>query len=250
MSYFNRRAQFLRTLTSIQESNYSNVEVIVVDDGSESKHRLEDIEGIKLIRVEPEDKTYINPCVPFNKGFSKATGDIIILQNPECIHIGDIITHAVENITDNNYIPYGCYSFDESNTNEIPLKVDAKSMQEIVTRINKLPQIQPKTGDCGWYNHNTIIPTSYHYTAAITKRNLDILGGFDERFAHGIGFDDDEFLARVKHLGLKVEIPNNMPIALHQWHYTNGGFEAQANTDWSLFHKNRILFEDVKRGLK
>ncbi|WP_435523778.1 glycosyltransferase family 2 protein [Chryseobacterium indoltheticum] len=44
------------------------------------------------------------------------------------------------------------------------------------------------------------------------------MGGFDERFAKGIAFDDNEFLYRVNLKGLEVQIVED-PIVLHQNHY-------------------------------
>jgi len=250
MSYYNRKAQFLRTLSTIQKTKYTNYEVIVVDDGSVEEHRLEDVDGIKLIRTEPETKNYINPCIPFNRGFKEATGDIVILQNPECLHLGDVISHAKDNVTDENYISYECYSFDEFITKRLPDDITHEGMDRIKSILPQLPQQPPEAGQCGWYNHNNIKPTGYHFTSAITKKNLDTLKGFDEQFAHGIGFDDDEFLARVKHLGLEVVIPSAPPMSVHQWHYSSGGFEAEASKDWSLFHRNRALYEQLKNSLK
>ena len=53
---------------------------------------------------------------------------------------------------------------------------------------------------------------------------MDILGGYDERFAKGIGFDDYDFTHRVKNLGLNIKVIDD-PYVIHQWHkpteYTN-----------------------------
>ena len=40
-SYYNRIEQFTRTLDSINRSEHDDVEIIMVDDGSVSWHRLE-----------------------------------------------------------------------------------------------------------------------------------------------------------------------------------------------------------------
>ena len=46
------------------------------------------------------------------------------------------------------------------------------------------------------------------------------LGGFDERYGEGSSYDDDEFLHRVKLLGLNLKIVHDV-IGIHQWHYSN-----------------------------
>lgn len=86
-AYYNRKPQFYRTLKSISSSEIKDFEYIVADDGSSNEHRLEDLINefpfLRVIRVEPKDKWYVNPCIPFNKGIFESKGNIILLQNPE-----------------------------------------------------------------------------------------------------------------------------------------------------------------------
>ena len=69
-AYYNRKELFIRTLKTINNSKYaSDIEIIVVDDGSREEERLEDLIGtfnfdFKVIRLNPEDKWYYNPSVP------------------------------------------------------------------------------------------------------------------------------------------------------------------------------------------
>jgi GT2 family glycosyltransferase len=80
----------------------------------------------------------------------------------------------------------------------------------------------------------------------MTKKNMDDLGGFDERYAEGHAFDDDELLFRIRLMGLNLEIVNE-PIAIHQWHYTN------LVKDSSLMNKayrNQHLFNNITKKNK
>ena len=75
---------------------------------------------------------------------------------------------------------------------------------------------------------------------------MDILGGFDERYGHGSSYDDDEFLHRVKLLGLDLKIIDDVT-GVHQWHYTN------QNRDVELYNrelKNKNLIQLVKKQHK
>jgi glycosyltransferase involved in cell wall biosynthesis len=107
-SYYNRKKQFYETLKSITKTKHKDFELIVVDDGSSPEQRLEEylitFPFLKIIRIEPKDKWYVNSCVPFNIGINVAKGDIIMLQCPECLHVHDILTHINERINENNYI--------------------------------------------------------------------------------------------------------------------------------------------------
>ena len=223
MAYYNRRDLFYLTLKSIANSKVSNLELIVVDDCSTEEERVEDLVQefpfLKVIRVERKGKWWINPCIPFNMGIAKATGDIIVLQNPECIHVGDVLTHIVQNLTDDNFLSISAYALDKKHTGLI-WGVPPKRMRSWV---GGLPQKQYGIPDAnygeniGWYNHPKYRAVYFHFCSAITKKNLDKLGGFDERYAMGIARDDGEFVDRVKRLKLEMTIPTEVMV-IHQCH--------------------------------
>lgn len=230
--YYNRIDLFMNTLKTIEKSEIKDIEVIAVDDGSSEEHRLEGIierfPFLKVIRIEPEDKWWINPCVPFNKGFKEAKGDIIIIQNPECKHMGDVIKRASQ-INKDEYISFACYSIDEETTYG-----SMRNLQIINRGVTY-------DGQLGWYNHSRIRPVGYHFCSAIHKSNLDELGGFDERYAHGVAYDDNEILHRIGKMGLKIGIVDQ-PFVIHQWHY-NGNYQRPNNTE--LVNKNKNLLYNV-----
>lgn|SRR4030065_1527726 len=223
MAYYNRKPLLLNTLKSISQFSKNILyEVIVIDDGSSEEHNLREVEGIKLIEIPQEKKTWVNSCIPFNVGFKEAKGDIIIIQNPECEHVGNILEHAEQNVADSNYISYGCYSLPENGDKTI---------------IDRSVTIE---GQLGWYNHSIYRPTNYHFCSAITKKNLEELGGFDERFANGIDYDDNEFLTRIKRKKLSIQLVNS-PFVFHQYHY-NPNYRPYGGTNKELF--DQILRED------
>jgi glycosyltransferase involved in cell wall biosynthesis len=122
-AYHNRKKIFVKTLESFEKSNFIDFEGIAVDDCSHDDERLEDLVErfpfLKIIRLEKKDKWYVNPCVPFNIGFKHALGDKIIIQNPECLHSDDILNFVNDNLTDNNYFSFGCYSLSEIQTSAV-----------------------------------------------------------------------------------------------------------------------------------
>lgn len=236
-AYNNRKQLFIKTLESIKKSQFKDIEVIVVDDGSSPEHRLENIlheyPFLKLIRLENKDKWYVNPCIPYNIGFKEAKGDIIIIQNPECYHFHDVITYAVENLTKDGYFSFSCYSLDKNSTDNIDSILDKNFI------VNKSISFD---GDKGWYNHGYYRPVEYHFCSAIHRENLIDLGGFDERYAEGIAFDDNEILVRIKRKGLKVKIIDSHTV-LHQWHYSSSTYNRP--NAGVLIEKNRTLLHNV-----
>lgn len=225
-AYYNRRKLFYRTLKSIEKSSFKDFELIVTDDASDEEERIEDFQDefsfLKVIRVEKKDKWYINPCIPFNLAIRAATGKIVVLQNPECFHIGDVLTHIADTIQENDYLTYGCYSLDRDRTQRLEnlnYDLEPKLFFEFVSwLLSPLPQrIVPVGGQLGWYNHSIYRPYALHFFSTLLRRHMDDLGGFDERYAEGIGYDDNELLIRIRRKGLNVRIIDQ-PYVLHQWH--------------------------------
>lgn len=220
-SYFNRKNLFLNTLKTILNTKHNDFEIVVVDDGSSAEHRLEDLEEkydfLKVVRVESKDKWYVNPCVPFNLGIKKAVGNVIIIQNPECLHVHDVLSHVANEINDEKYITISAYA-----TNQLTTKKMNESLENnnLINFFNELPQQSSAGGQTnGWYNHSRYRPVFYHFCSAISRNNLEKLNGFDERYAMGIAYDDNEFIERIKRLGLKLIISDDVSV-IHQWHPT------------------------------
>jgi glycosyltransferase involved in cell wall biosynthesis len=168
------------------------VELIIIDDGSkESIDDLKDRFSINLIKIPRHDK-WQNPCIAYNTGFNIATGDIIILNSSEVVHVGDITGYVKKNFKNKTYMAFSA------------------RMENI-------------NGSWWWGVHSSIgnfIP----YCAAIGRKDLEKLNGYDERFANSMGFDDYDFTRRIYNLGLKMICVDD-PYCKHQYHeptkYTN-----------------------------
>lgn len=102
------------------------------------------------------------------------------------------------------------YSIDANLTQSVLLST------EPLTFLKTLPQ-RHVDGYVGWYNHSVYNPCEFHFCSAVSMVNIIKLGGFDERFANGIGYEDNEFLDRVNRLGLHKIINDDVSV-IHQWH--------------------------------
>jgi glycosyltransferase involved in cell wall biosynthesis len=243
-AYYNRKQLFFNTLKSIEKSSLkSDLEIIVVDDASRDDQRIEDFVDkfnldIKLLRIEKADKWWTNPSIPFNKGFKMVTGEAVIIQNPECVHMGDILKAVNDNIQENVYLNFGCYSVDEKITSNIT-HISKNEFNESKVKYYIEPMINRsivRDGETAWYNHSKYRPHQLHFCSAISKKDLYELGGFDERFANGIAYDDNEFLARIKRKKMTINMIDS-PFVIHQFH-GNTNYTAKIN----LFNKNRDVF--------
>jgi hypothetical protein len=72
---------------------------VIVDDGSRPQKAarlvLKEMDfSATLIEIDPEEKTWVNPCIPYNRGFAAAEGEIVVIQNAETLYMGDVLTVA------------------------------------------------------------------------------------------------------------------------------------------------------------
>jgi predicted glycosyltransferase involved in capsule biosynthesis len=146
--------------------------------------------------------------------------------------MGDVLTYVSKNVNENNYISMACYSVNKRIT-----------LKETIENFKILPQ-QSVSAYIGWYNHSKYRPVHYHFCAALTKRNLNILGGFDERYAMGIGYEDNEFIDRVKRLNLEMVIADDVPV-IHQWHPKV--YDLVNSKYLDLYGKNALLHKQTKK---
>ena len=241
MGYYNRKKQIINTLNYFEKTyqNY-NYEVIIVDDNSTIEHALDDILvnysfTIKYIKISKEEKgNRINPCIPYNKGIRESSGKIIILQNPECIHVGNLLKFLKNNLNSHDYLAFSCYNcFSKELTDE--LLDNPKLINDIDYNNRNKNQ---------WYNHPRYRPVHYHFCAAMMNDNMKILGGFDERFSKGHSYDDNEILLSIeKNLKLNIKtIPPDYGLVIHQWH-SRDSENRFSNTEFqNLVNYNKILY--------
>lgn len=262
-AYLNRKPQFLATLNSIQQTckklKNDDLEIVVVDDASEEDHRLsnKDFEDAgftfkrKIIRVDEEKKFWCNPCLSFNLAFLNCSGENIIIQNPECFHLYDVVDYTINNLKKNDYFSYACFSADPKNSELIqkfskPENPNYK--KDIVNNIEFSNLSSSSHGQFNtWYNHSQIRPMAYHFCSAIKKDDLLDLGGFDNNFSMGVGYDDDEFLFRIHKKGMNIKIVD-YPSVIHQYHraFCGNGKIAPTTHNYSVFHGYTKQLEDYR----
>jgi len=200
MTYFERPDQLRVTLESFRYHGYgSDVEVVIVDDGSIDKPAQEVVGKypfrVTVVNMDPAKKQYVNPCVPFNEGFRAAKGTIVVIQNAECFHYDDILSYVRWNLDNRSYLSFACFSLDKVHTEAAFVADGFSTLRESVRFVDRACG---SDGEEGWYNHSLHRPCAYHFCSAIFARTLAEIGGFDERYAMGVGFDDDS-LVRAAH---------------------------------------------------
>ncbi len=231
MSVWDREKLLNKTLESIEKSSIKDFELIIVDDASEVP--IVCPRADKIIRIEKKDKWWYNPCIPYNKGFKEATGDVVIIQCPECYHVGDILSTVSDKIQTGTYLSFACYAINAVET----VKFHNGIMPTIGNYVFSANS-KRKLDYNGWFNHSKYRPMAYHFCSAIMKSDLDALGGFDERYAMGIAYDDDELIRRVKRNMAVYMI--DTPFVIHQYH----PHMSYAYPNMRQLHtKNKLLYQ-------
>lgn len=243
MATYNRRQLLINSLHSIEYYNKDrDIEVIVVDDNSDDAEKINDIQDlftipIHVIRIEKEEKNWMCCCMPFNIGFSLASGDIIIIQNPENFHVGDIVGYAIDNLKDGLFFSFALYSMNQKDSENLYKKtvlLNSCSESDVRKAVGRFIGKKDNwtDGDTCWYNHSVYNPAAHHLISAITRNDLEDMHGFDERYGKGFAYDDFEFRVRLKRKGIVTKIIDS-PFAIHQRHelaaYTKNKVEHNRN---------------------
>jgi len=252
-AYYNRKKEFWRTLKTIEKSAVKDFEFVVVDDGSDWRQRIEDFAKefsfIRLKRIEPKDKTHINPCIPFNMAFGMARGDLIIIQNPECMHMGDVLKYVLENSAYNKYLVFSCYSLSQranDNLSQVDFNQPMHDLEQAVIKAIggfTTNNCDTSTRYDSWFAHPKYRRAYFNFMTSLTRKDLYELGGFDERFATGHAFDDTEFVSRIEKKGMKIEMVE-YPFCIHQWHPPH---TYQIPDFVGAERRNRLLYETLRR---
>lgn len=160
--YFNA-AQFIEEcVNSILNQSYSNIEIIIVDDGSVD-NGLEKISLIPQLKIIHQKNA--GACVARNRGLDSARGEFVKFLDADDYLEKECIALQVEEALkhDNNTIVYGNFTI-----------VSQNKLKPVNTRI--APQNQTAT----LLFSDLLTTTPLH-----RKYMLEAIGGFDTRFKNG-----------------------------------------------------------------
>lgn len=249
LTYHNRPDQLRQTLRSFKAFygvNLPDIQVVIVDDASNSHLRAqivldEEHFPATLIDISPQEKWWVNPSVPYNRGFAAATGEIVLIQNAESLHMGPIINWVRSRVDEKTYAVFPCYSTTQEQLQKI-ITLGGRIETEWFSLVQQV--IEPTKDDL-WYHHPQYNPTWYHFASALTRENLNRIGGFNEVFANGYCFEDNEFLLRIRRAGLQFPVINpNQGYVAHLWHPKNPALHGGCE----LWERNRKLYVDIQGG--
>ena len=181
MACWNRAAQLERTLESIHRQNYPNLEIVCISD------------------CRKRTRKWMNPAPLLNQAIRASTGEILILQNPECMHISE---HLIENLVHPHKKQDHCVVFSSA------MALDANCVEQ------------------QWYCHPTARDCKWFFCGSIRRSVLLEAGGFAESFVE-YGGEDIDFANKLTEMGVNfIWLPPEQALVHHQWHgYPEGMWE-------------------------
>ena len=243
MTTHNRKKQTLYTLNSIQRQNVNeNIEVILVDD-SDSDNNLSESElktynfKIIYIIIDNKLKTWTNPCVNYNIGFQEIHGEIVIIQNAEIYHIGNVINTINNIINETNYIVFDVLSLPSYEGNE-NFYININNNNNIYDYLINKNYI--------WYQHSNTNNRNFHFLTAITEKNLKNINWFDFDYSLGYCFDDNDFYEKIKNFKLKtININSNIYkiLGVHQYHTVFKNITVLHNLNHKIYLYKHLLIK-------
>ena len=236
MPYFKRAGQLWNTLKSFEHfyGDRDDYEVIIVEDIKQVADKNEHDRLLHVIRsVIPNRIVHItagelnqhNPSTLFNKGVRTSNGKYLIITNPECVHTVNILKEldTLYSQREDIYIVCGCLSTQSNN-----------EYVDKYTSFNYIPS--------HWYQHSQYRNSLFHFCASLSRENYFKIGGFDEEFAKGIDFDDNDFRDAIICGGLTPIVRDDL-LTVHCVHPKVYGVPNSP----SLQAHNRALYERKKQ---
>jgi glycosyltransferase involved in cell wall biosynthesis len=184
---YNRPVLLRDTLASINRQGIRNLEIVVVDDGTdnETQEICKQFNATYIKICRPQTAEYRNPARPINIGIRHARGNVILLQNAECVHVDpNTIEKLTRAVTDKNAVFARVTGMKQDGTPDILY--------------------------CGKEYRR-----AFFFCGAIKKAWFEKLRGFDEDYTKA-GYDDNDFADRLEKEGVQFEF-SDIEVH-HKWH--------------------------------
>ena len=242
MPYLRRAVQLHNTLVSYRHyyRKRDDYRVVIGEDGKnvrdEAEHKalkelLVPFRQIRKIHMETNWPECYNPCRIFNRAARETKSDYIVLTTPEIFHAADILAGFDEVLKDtpDAYIVSACANgFKTVADYEIP----------------KIESVDEFKYSPLWYNpwrqHSEHNNRMFHWCACISRKQYETLGGFDEKYATVKGWEDYDWILRIKLAGIPIVVRDDL-VTVHQWHSTDYPGLTSEESD-KLFFAGRDMF--------
>lgn len=213
-------------------SDYPNLEVIVVDNGSTDGTR----EYLQEWVTKGADRNVIlnkdnrGFAAGNNQGLEAATGEyLVILNNDTYVTPGWIRTLAAHLRREPSLGIVGPIT--NKIGNEARITITYADMEEMIERAGRYTRAHP--------GRRLPLPTVAFFCAMLRRSVWERVGGLDERFGLGF-FEDDDYCRRVGEAGMGVACAEDVFVH-HHLSASFGVLKSEARE--ALFERNKALYE-------
>jgi glycosyltransferase involved in cell wall biosynthesis len=206
MPHFNRKKLLIACQSRIADLYHDiDYESVIVDDGSREDEKLSTYLNLRVESLPTHDGLR-NPAHAINRAIELAQSEIVCLTNPEIFHLDPVAFEALALLDPNDdasYFVAPVVHLDEEYTDEL--------IRDNVAPVIWGPQgfkIDPfcvgesksyrDHASVRWSSHEEFDPRPYHNCVFFTKALWKRLGGFDEKFMDGLGWEDEDWMRRVQ----------------------------------------------------
>ena len=214
---YNRESTVLKSINSILEQTYANLECIVVDDGStdNTEEKVLEIKDNRLRYIKLEHNS--GPSIARNTGIRESRGNYIAFNDSDDLWLPDKLKMQMEKMKseDETGMVYCCYTYDKNG----------KEMKIPSDRYERF-QLEGYIFDSLWQDNKIGTPT-----ILVKRECVDACGGFAENL-HSL--EDWEFVLRISE---KYKIAYVNKILVHACYSPRGvneQYELQAETIWHI----------------
>jgi len=236
LPYYQRVEQFTRTLASFAHHYHDrrDYEIILVIDSKNDDAVLDMLPGfndmvpLAYVQQTPPRESCHSPVLSFNQAARLAHGTYLVISNPEGFHKSNILSgldHEFEQHHD-CYVVCAC---------ESGVKCTMPDGFESFTYQHHM-----------WYQHGVLNNRRLHFCTALPAATYHRIGGFDERFAEGIGYDDDDFRDRIEAAGVPFVLRDDL-LTVHQDHSRAHQVIPKAEYRRLLEHNKRLYAANCKQ---
>lgn len=214
---FNYGKQFEKTLQSVFESSYKNLEIIIVNDGSTDIYTLEKLKSIIHPNIKIINQENLGPSLARNNGVKQSTGDFVLPLDAD-----DTILP--------NYIQL-CVNILKNNKNISPVYCDTHHIGQI-QGIEQRPE----------WSFERLKEGPFIVNCSMFHRNaFDICDGYDSNLK---GWEDYDLWVRMALNGfVGKRIPSPLFIYFH--HENDGTVSTEANKNQIELY-NKIMDKNFK----
>jgi hypothetical protein len=214
LPYWNRQAAADRALALLAQTYAgAGIEVVVVDDGSPMPFACPDVDlNVRVIRM-PQKCWPLSPVTPWNVGVREAAGDVIALSCIEVLHEEPVLEQLAQELEQQGPLGYvlaaaWCPELAEWHCHSQHRSAGAPALPE----------------GCG-----------RSFCAVLNRSLYEAVGGFDEAYRTGAGYEDMDFVHRLRAARAKFVIRDDL-VVVHP--------KSGATTKWGagMFERNERLY--------